>query len=52
MSEREKEMIETFAEALPNMSEYERGYFMGRAEGMLTEKNKKKQQAESNQKGA
>lgn len=38
MSNREKEIMETFAEALPNMSDYEKGYFMGRAEGMLQEK--------------
>lgn len=40
MSNREEEIIETFAEALPNMSEYDKGYFMGRAEGMLQEKKK------------
>ena len=54
MSQREKEIIETFAEALTKMSEYDKGYFMGRAEGLLTKKNKEKQQehAEEEQKGA
>ena len=32
MSEREKKIIETIAEALPNMSEREKGYFLGYAE--------------------
>lgn len=49
MSKREEEIIKTFAEALPNMSEYDKGYFMGRAEGMLSDK--KKQQEEPEQKG-
>lgn len=44
MSEKEKRIIETFAEALPRMSEFEKGYFMGRAEGMLQDKNKKQEE--------
>lgn len=32
MSEKEKKIIETIAEALPNMSERDKGYFLGYAE--------------------
>lgn len=32
--EREQEMLKTFAEALKKMDEFERGRFLGRAEGM------------------
>ena len=31
MSEKEKKIIETIAEALPNMSERDKGYFLGYA---------------------
>lgn len=48
MSDKEKQIIETFAEALPKMSEYEKGYFMGRAEGMLSDKNRKQEETEEN----
>lgn len=32
MSEKEKKIIETIAKALPNMSERDKGYFLGYAE--------------------
>ena len=32
MSEKEKKIIEAIAEALPNMSERDKGYFLGYAE--------------------
>lgn len=32
MSEKEKKIIETIADALPNMSERDKGYFLGYAE--------------------
>lgn len=35
MSEREKEILETIGEALPEMSERDKGYFLGYAEAML-----------------
>lgn len=34
MSEREKEIIETFAKAISKMDDFEKGRFLGRAEGM------------------
>ena len=49
MSNREEQIMQTFAEALPKMSDFEKGYFIGRAEGMLQEKKK---QEEPEQKGA
>lgn len=38
MSEREKKIIESISEALPKMSEFEKGYFLGSAERMVSEK--------------
>ena len=35
MSEKEKKIIETIAEALPNMSERDKGYFLGYAEAKV-----------------
>lgn len=42
MSEKEKKLLETIAEALPNMDPYDQGYFMGRAEEMARQKRKKR----------
>ena len=39
MSEKEKDVINTIAEALPKMSDMDRGYFLGYAEA-LASKNK------------
>ena len=38
MSDKEKEIIETIAEALPKMSERDKGYFLGYAEAMASHK--------------
>lgn len=38
MSEREKKIIESISEALPKMSEFEKGYLLGSAERMVSEK--------------
>lgn len=45
MSEREKEIIETIAEALPYMPDFEKGYMLGQAEAMAAKKKKQKQEA-------
>lgn len=45
MSEREKEIIETIAEALPHMPDFEKGYMLGQAEAMAAKKKKQKQEA-------
>lgn len=39
MSDKEKEIIETMAEALPKMSERDKGYFLGYAEAMASHKD-------------
>lgn len=41
MSEREKEIIQTVADALPKMSERDKGYFLGYAEAMASQKDTK-----------
>lgn len=49
MSEKEKQILETIDEALPNMSEFDKGYFLGVAESNAREKKKKKKnEAEEN----
>lgn len=49
MSEREKEMMKNFAEAFKKMDEFEKGRFLGRAEGMADakEQNREKERAAS-----
>lgn len=41
MSEKDKKILETIAEALPKMSEFEKGYFLGTAEAKAEENRKK-----------
>lgn len=38
MSEREQKIIKSISEALPKMSEFEKGYLLGSAERMVSEK--------------
>ena len=45
MSEKEKDIIKTMAEALPKMSEMDKGYFLGYAEAMVAQKGKKEEEA-------
>ena len=45
MSEKEKDIIKTMAEALPKMSEMDKGYFLGYAEAMVAQKDKKEEEA-------
>lgn len=40
MSEKEKKIIESISEALPKMSEFDKGYLLGSAERMVSEKEK------------
>lgn len=40
MSEREKEILEIIAEALPKMSDFDKGYFLGVAESTAEQKRK------------
>ena len=41
MSEKEKEIIKKVADALPEMSEMDKGYFLGFAEAMAAQKRQK-----------
>jgi hypothetical protein len=49
MSEKEKKIAEVIAKALPNMSEFDKGYFLGKAEGMAdsAKETKKKGQKQN-----
>ena len=38
MSEKEKDIIKTIGEALPKMSERDKGYFLGYAEALASKK--------------
>lgn len=38
MSDREKDIMKTIGEALPNMSDFEKGYLLGVAESRAEEK--------------
>lgn len=42
MNEKDKEILKTIAEALPKMSEFDKGYFLGTAEARAAEKQRKK----------
>ena len=46
MNEREKEILTAIAEALPKMSERDRGYMLGYAEAMVEKKNQEEKEPE------
>lgn len=46
MNEREKEILTAIAEALPKMSERDRGYMLGYAEAMVEKKNQEDKEPE------
>lgn len=41
MNEKEEKIIETIAEALPHMPDFDKGYLLGKAEGMAAKKEHK-----------
>ena len=41
MSEKEKDIIKNISEALPKMDDFDKGYFLGFAESMVSQKKKK-----------
>lgn len=41
MSEKEKQILETITKAIPNMSEFNKGYLLGMGEAMVNNKNQK-----------
>ena len=44
MSEREIQVIEKLKEAIPQMSDFDKGYILGKVERMAEEKNQKAEQ--------
>ena len=44
MSEKEKEIIRKVAQALPDMSDMNKGYFLGFAEAMASQKSQKNEE--------
>lgn len=46
MSEKEKRIVEKLKDAIPNMSEFDKGYILGKVEGMTTDKEPRKECSE------
>lgn len=48
MSEKEKAIVEKIAKAIPNMSEFDKGYFLGKVESLadVDKKEEEKQRDE------
>lgn len=41
MSEKEKQVVEKLREAIPKMSDFDKGYILGKVESMASQKNEK-----------
>ena len=48
MSEQEKRMLETLKEAMPSMSEQEKGYFNGNADALVSRKKAQEKEVAEN----
>ena len=46
MSEKEKQVGEKLKEAIPKMSDFDKGYILGKVEGMAGEKKDNKEESE------
>lgn len=46
MSEKEKRIVEKLKEAIPKMSDFDKGYILGKVEGMTSEKEAKEECSE------
>ena len=46
MSEKEKRIVEKLKEAIPKMSDFDKGYILGKVEGMTSEKEVEKECSE------
>lgn len=46
MSEKEKKIIQSISEAFPKMSDFDKGYLLGAAEQMVSEKENNKEEKE------
>lgn len=44
MSEKEKRVVEKLREAIPKMSDFDKGYILGKVESMASQKNEKDEQ--------
>ena len=42
MNEKEKRILETIAKALPEMTEFDKGYFLGKAEAIAEDKKRER----------
>ena len=46
MSEREKQVVEKLKEAIPKMSDFDKGYILGKVESMANEKKDNEKESE------
>ena len=46
MSEKEKQVVEKLKEAIPKMSDFDKGYILGKVESMADEKNDTEKESE------
>nr|DAZ83682.1 MAG TPA: hypothetical protein [Caudoviricetes sp.] len=46
MSEKEKRIVEKLKDAIPKMSDFDKGYILGKVEGMASEKESGKGRSE------
>lgn len=46
MSEKEKQVVEKLKEAIPKMSDFDKGYILGKVEGMAGQKKEEKRKDE------
>ena len=46
MSEKEKNVVEKLKEAIPKMSEFDKGYILGKVESMAEEKKDNEEESE------
>ena len=46
MSEKEKKIVEKLKEAIPKMSDFDKGYILGKVESMADEKKGKEEESE------
>ncbi len=50
MGEKDKEILKTIAKALPKMTEFDKGYFLGKAESKAEEKRRTSPDQQPNRK--
>lgn len=45
MSEKEKQVVEKLKDAIPKMSDFDKGYILGKVEGMTEQRKEEKDEA-------